>query len=134
MAQQYPYRTGMRSLYASNLDSVKVLFAHGALVGYNDGITLDFAVSSEEPFYTNALLKHRPTAQTVNTVSLALRNFYPRRRIDITRKLLEAGAAVDGALYPGMDLPASDRDRLHIKVLVQGGTDVGRLLIASRSD
>ncbi|KAF9891384.1 hypothetical protein FE257_004240 [Aspergillus nanangensis] len=111
---------------ARDLESVQLLLAHGASADYRSGRALDLAVQSENLAYVEALLQKRPTLGTLNIVFPRTDALSRRVRVDIARKLLEAGATgepVNRALNLAITV-SSERDRSYIKTLVSGGADV----------
>ncbi|KAL2867614.1 uncharacterized protein BJX67DRAFT_380960 [Aspergillus lucknowensis] len=110
-----------------DLKSVRLLLVYGASVDYNNGNALGIAVSSEDMDYIQSILRHEPKAETVNAIFPRVATLSHRVQLDITRKLLEAGAtgeAVDEVLSWALTVPACQRDRPFVEALVTGGANV----------
>jgi hypothetical protein len=112
-----------------DLKSVKLLLVYGASVDYNDGRALDIAVKNGEMDYIVTILHHKPKVETLNTVFQSVTQLPQGVQVDITRKLLEAGAtgvAVDEVLAFALTTPICQRDHQFIEVLVEGKANVGQ--------
>ncbi|KAL3439854.1 hypothetical protein BJX65DRAFT_315362 [Aspergillus insuetus] len=112
-----------------DLKSVKLLLIYGASVDYNDGRALDIAIKSWEMDFIMTILHHNPKVETLNTVFQSVTHLPQGVQMDITRKLLEAGAtgvAVDEVLAFALTTPICQRDHQFIEVLVEGKADVSQ--------
>ncbi|KGO43337.1 hypothetical protein PEX1_051720 [Penicillium expansum] len=116
-------------VHARDLTSVVLLLEFGASVDYNGGRALVMAVSLEELDYVVLLLDRQPTIESVNAAIAHVSNISHHVQLDITRRLLEAGAtgvSVDAALNIAVNVPICQRDHIFIEALVDGKADVGQ--------
>ncbi|KAL4804657.1 hypothetical protein BDV18DRAFT_142308 [Aspergillus unguis] len=114
---------------AKDLVSVRLLLREGASVDYDNASALDNAVVSEDEDFIDALLQYQPAIQSVNSVFNRVETLSLGVQINITRKLLDAGAsgeAVDKVLFSAVYKNIEERDRKFIKLLVDGGADVSQ--------
>ncbi|KAL3456439.1 hypothetical protein BJX64DRAFT_294123 [Aspergillus heterothallicus] len=112
-----------------DLDGVELLLLYGASVDYKDGRALGIAVSSEDMDYILPILHRGPKTDTINAIFDRVVGLSHRDQLDITRKLMEAGAsgaALDEVLALALTVPACQRDHTFIKTLVNGGASVGQ--------
>ncbi|KAJ5816352.1 hypothetical protein N7447_008585 [Penicillium robsamsonii] len=114
---------------ARDLESVILLLDSGASVDYEGGNALIMAVLLEELDYLVLLLRHKPSIESVNAAFAHVSNISHHVQLDMTRRLLEAGAtgaSVDAVLNIAVNLPACQRNHMYIEALVDGGADVGQ--------
>ncbi|KAJ5520070.1 hypothetical protein N7463_000523 [Penicillium fimorum] len=114
---------------ARDLKSIILLLDFGASVDYEGGHALIMAVLLEELDYLALLLRHKPSIESVNAAFAHVSNISHHVQLDMTRRLLEAGAtgaSVDAVLNIAVKVPTCQRNHLHIEILVAGGADVGQ--------
>ncbi|OJJ46848.1 hypothetical protein ASPZODRAFT_115544 [Penicilliopsis zonata CBS 506.65] len=114
---------------ARDLNSVAMLLIFNASVDYKAGRALSMAVSSGDVNYIAPLLHRNPRVESVNEALSHVPNLSHNVQLDITLRLLEAGAtgpAVDMALDTAVSLPIGQRDHVYIQALVDGGADAGQ--------
>jgi ankyrin repeat protein len=128
----------------SEVDLVKLLVGSGASVDFQAGKACTVAVLRESPELISALLKGRPSVNTMLRAVRASESLPPTIRSIMLELLLDAGAIgpeVDRALQLALEDPSDPRQNYDlIKLLVSGGADVSvgkgacLILAVTRSD